>query len=90
MDQWSRTGQGETNAFPLEIIRRILAGEVDGHELFYGSEIRASHTERYRASFDRLIAAADHCDPTQMMCDALREGVQGRVYRMMVEREPAA
>jgi hypothetical protein len=87
MDLLSRTGQGEPNAFSLEIVRRVLANEIDGHELFYGTEIRAGHTQRYRIAFERLIAAGTRCDPAGMICDALREGAQGRVCRMMVEKE---
>ncbi len=87
MDQWARTGQGEPNAFPLEIIRRVLSNQIDAHELFYGTAIRAGHTERYCIAFDRLIDAGTRCDPTGMICDALREGAQGRIYRMMVERK---
>ncbi len=85
---WRRSSEGEVAAFPMDIIRRIITDEITRDELFRGTEIRASHTERFIAAFERLVAAAMRCDTGGMLEEALRDGPHGRVYRMMTEPAP--
>jgi hypothetical protein len=84
-DHWQRVGRGETNTFAMEIIRACLSGEVDANELFYATEIRSAHTQRFVEAFERLLASGSACDPDQLIVTALREGPHGRVYRLMSE-----
>ncbi len=88
LELWRRSTQGEIAAFPMEIIRRILADDVTRDELFRGTELRAGHTERFIEAFERLLAAAQRCDTGGMLEEALRDGPHGRVYRMMTEPAP--
>jgi len=89
IELWRRTGRGESSAFSLDIVRRCFSNEVAAAELLYGTEIRRGHTERFMSAFERLVNSAESCDPNGMIADAVREGVHGRVYRLMRENAPA-
>ena len=86
---WRRQSRGESAAFSLEIIRVCLPRLVEPAEFLYGTEIRANHTRRFAAAFERLLDAASRCDVEGMIVDALREGPHGRVYRLAREHAPA-
>lgn len=85
---WRRSTQGEVGAFPMEAIRSVFAGDVEPQELFYGTEIRAGHSARYTAAFERMLDSAIACDRNGMIEGAVRDGPHGRVYRMMKENQP--
>jgi hypothetical protein len=82
---WARVGRGESVAFSLDVIRRCFSGEVSAAELFYGTDVRRGHTERFCSAFERLTEAAGECDTYDLIADALRDGPHGRVYGLMVD-----
>ncbi len=88
LHHWRRMGQGEVSAFSLEAIRACLSGEVESAVLFHGSEIRHRHSMRFVEVFDRLVEAAEGCDRDGMIAEAVREGVHGRVHRLITESDP--
>ena len=88
IELWTRLGQGETGAFGLRILYWCYLGEVAPGELFYGTEIRTGHTERFVAAFERLAASAAKCDPDGIIADAIRDSTNGRIYRFMIESRP--
>jgi len=85
---WQRMGGGESTAFSMNIIRICLTRAVEPPELFYGTEIRTRHTQRFIESFERLIESGARCDPNEMIVTALRDGAHGRVHRLMIENAP--
>jgi hypothetical protein len=87
-DHWRRMGGGESTAFAMEIIRACLTGEVEARDLFYATEIRSGHTQRFIDAFERLLASGAACDPGELIVTALRDGPHGRVYRLMTESAP--
>ncbi|MBW2230662.1 MAG: hypothetical protein JRG92_09515 [Deltaproteobacteria bacterium] len=88
MTLWRRGARGEDTAFSLDLIRRCLPGQNDPGEVLWGTEIRTKHTRRFVKAFERLLEAGEHCDPSGIIVEALRESAHGRVYRMMTESEP--
>jgi len=84
---WSRLSTGEQTIFCRRMINlRFSADDArEARELFWGTPIRARHSENFTMSFDRLLQAAEDCDPQGMIVDALRGGAHGRVYRIIQE-----
>jgi len=90
---WSRLSTGEQTIFCRRMInlRFSVGDERAARDLFWGTPIRARHSENFTLSFERLLRAAEDCDPEGMIVDALRGGAQGRVYRIIQElREVSA
>jgi hypothetical protein len=85
-----RLGGGEHTAFSMDIIARCVGSEANPREFFYGTEIRRGHSERFRDAFARLLESGERCDPNGMIVVALRDGLHGRVYRLIVENAPDA
>lgn len=53
-------------------------------ELFFGTDIRARHTENYHRTFKKLLDAARSVDTDDMLCDALLNGsAEGLYYRLL-------
>jgi hypothetical protein len=87
MDQlWVRMSSGETGVFSRRLLLlRVNSEPVAGWALFWGTPIRQRHCETFVHSFDRLLRAAEGCDPEGMIADAVRGGAQGRLYTIMRE-----
>ncbi|MEM8766279.1 MAG: hypothetical protein AAGE43_02460 [Pseudomonadota bacterium] len=49
-------------------------------DIFYGTPIRARHSNSFIYTFERLVARAEAVDPDQMIRDALLTGGHGLVY----------
>lgn len=50
--------------------------------LFYGTEVRARHSNNFIYTFERLLRRAEEVDPDFMIRDALLTGSQGFIYQM--------
>lgn len=50
------------------------------YDLFYGTQIRARHSNSFIYTFERLVSRAEAVDPDQMIRDALLTGGHGLVY----------
>ena len=85
---WTTLGQGDPGVFSRRIIAWCWAGEVSPRELFYGTEVRARHTDLFVRAFERLERSAAQCDPDGMISEALQDSPHGRVYRFMIEHRP--
>jgi len=85
-EMWDQVGSGDDQAFMRALLGlRAGADALASFEVFYGTPIRTRHCETYVAAFERLLRAADGCDPDGMIRDALLGDAAGRVYRMLVE-----
>jgi hypothetical protein len=82
----SEAGTGDHSLF----IRRLIAAanhrdEPDAlHTMFYGTEIRARHSDNFKRTFGRVLKAADAVDTDEIMREALLEGAAaGMLYRII-------
>jgi hypothetical protein len=84
---WSRMSSGEQSLFSRRLLslRFSFDDPRDARELFWGTPIRSRHCETFISSFERLVRAAEGCDPERMIVDALLGNAQGRVYRIMLD-----
>jgi hypothetical protein len=87
MDQlWGRMSSGEGGVFSRRLLLlRVNSDPAAGWALFWGTPIRTRHCEAFIHSFERLLRAAEGCDPDAMIADAVRGGAQGRLYSIMRE-----
>jgi hypothetical protein len=88
VELWTAMGQGDPGVFSRRIVWWCYTGEVSPREFFYGTEVRARHTQLFVRAFERLEASAAQCDPDGMISEALQDSAHGRVYRLMVEHRP--
>lgn len=89
-DLWRMMGGGDHTAFDRHVLQLFYSGEVTGHELFWGTEVRARHSQGFVDNFERLLDVAGRCDPDGIIADAIRDGSHGRLYRLIVDhREPS-
>ncbi len=82
---WSEMKRGDPELFGRQFMILNVSGEHDMKDLFYGTEIRARHTNNFMSQFERLLAMACACDPDQLIPDAVKSNVNGRMYRLIVE-----
>jgi len=82
---WARMSSGESSIFSRRLIslRFRSADGAEARQFFWGTPIRARHSENFIFSFERLLRAAADCDPDGMIVDALVGNAQGRVYDIM-------
>ena len=87
MDQlWGRMSSGESGVFSRRLLLlRVNSEPAEGWALFYGTPIRKRHCETFIRAFERLLRAAEGCDPDGMIADALRGNAQGRLYAIMCD-----
>ncbi len=90
---WSRVGAGDTEAFARRFLGLYYRRRGEGRsarDLFYGTEIRARHSESILRTFNRLLESARQCDPDGIISDALRGSAHGSLSRIIEEqRRPA-
>ena len=59
-------------------------------DLFYGTHIRARHTNSFIFTFERLLRRAQEVDTENMIHDALSASGHGFLYRIMKRHQPNA
>jgi hypothetical protein len=52
------------------------------YDLFYGTEVRARHTNNFIFNFERLMRRAEEVDPDNMIRDALYGSGHGMLFRI--------
>ena len=62
--------------------------DADFADLFYGTEIRRSHSENFVVGFDRLIKLAQECDSDNIIMDSLIFSAHGLLNVRMRELHP--
>jgi len=83
----SQSGSGDYSLF----IRKLVGLAVDLHgrpeelrDMFFGTDIRARHSNNFLRTFDKLLDAARKVDTDEMVTDALLYGSPaGLLYRVM-------
>ncbi len=73
----------EAFARRLLTLHRTLDDPEEQLGLFYGTEVRARHTNNFMFTYDRLMARAAIVDTENMIQDALGTSGHGFLYRVM-------
>ena len=83
---------GDTEAFSRLLLTTHLETEdpQEQFELFYGTEVRARHTNNFIFTFERLTRRAADVDAENMIQDALHASGHGFLYRVMKRHQANA
>lgn len=82
---FARLGQNDPEVFSRRLLEThiILANEPDAQfRLFFGSAVRARHTNNFIFTFERLLARAEAVDPDNMIRDSLYGSGHGLLYQI--------
>jgi hypothetical protein len=81
---WDQVGGGDDQAFVRALMAvRVGLSESEDRALFFGTPIRTRHSESYLLAFERLLRAADGCDPDGLIRDAILGDAPGRLYQAL-------
>ncbi len=87
MEMWHLFATGDFEIFSRRFL--ILSGKgIDMQPLFYGSQIRATHTDNFIVNFDRLLKLAKGCDINNIISDAQVHSAHGLLSSRMRELHP--
>ncbi len=87
-EMWSRLGSGDPEAFARNFMPLVYPIRGDAHkihDLFFGTEVRARHSETITRVFGRLLEKIRECDPDGMIEEAIRGSDHGRLYDFIQE-----
>lgn len=82
----------DTEVFSREIIYfyQTTADESERYDFFYGTPIRARHSNHFAQTFENLLKRAELADEEYVFRNALLYSAHGIVYRMLIDyREQA-
>lgn len=85
---WSRLGSGDPEAFARAVVALTFQFREDPLEvwrLFWGTEVRARHSETIVRVFERLLDQIRACDPEGIIEDAAIGSGHGTVYQRICE-----
>ena len=85
---WTQLGLGDHATFSRMLIALTFGGRADAEELFWSTPVRARHSENFVRVFERLMTAAEGCDPDGMIADSIRADAHGRVYQFIQDSRP--
>jgi len=87
MEMWHLFATGDFEIFSRNFL--VLAGKgVDLQSLFYGTQIRCTHTDNFIMNFDRLLRLARDCDTNGIISDAQLHSAHGLLSSRMRELHP--
>lgn len=87
MEMWHLFATGDFEIFSRNFL--VLAGKsVDLQPLFYGTQIRCTHTDNFIMNFDRLLRLARDCDTNDIISDAQLHSAHGLLSSRMRELHP--
>lgn len=87
MEMWHLYATGDFEIFSRNFL--ALAGKgVDLQALFYGTQIRCTHTDNFIMNFDRLLRLARDCDTNGIISDAQLHSAHGLLSSRMRELHP--
>lgn len=84
---WSELNKGDPDVFARRMLETHNATDdfAERLALFYGSEIRARHTNNFIYTFERLLQRARNADSDGILCDAVSGSAAGFVHQMAVQ-----
>ncbi len=75
----------DTEVFARRMIEtHFQAPQAERMALFYGTRVRARHSNHFVVTFERLMARARDCDPDGLILGALRYSAHGLVYDLII------
>ena len=87
MEMWHLFATGDFEIFSRNFL--ALAGKgSDLQTLFYGTQIRCTHTDNFIMNFDRLLRLARDCDTNGIISDAQLHSAHGLLAARMRELHP--
>lgn len=87
MEMWHQFATGDFEIFSRRFL--ILSGRSENMlPLFYGTQIRTTHTENFIVNFDRLLKLARECDINGIITDAQLHSAHGLLSSKMRELHP--
>jgi len=84
---WHQFATGDFEIFSRRFLTLGGRGE-DLLPLFYGTQIRTTHTENFIVNFDRLLKLARECDINGIITDAQLHSAHGLLSSRMRELHP--
>jgi len=85
---WKQFAGGDSEVFSRLFLTLAARGGLDLADLFYGTDIRRSHTDNFLVGFDRLINLARGCDTDNIILDSLLYSAHGLLNSRMRELHP--
>jgi hypothetical protein len=82
----------DPEVFSRRLLEVHLRKETDAErfELFYGTAVRARHTNNFIFTFERLLRRAEQVDTDNMIQDALRYNGHGMLYQIAKKHQANA
>ncbi len=81
---FAQLSQGESEVFSRRLLVTHLTSPIEARaQLFYGTPVRARHSNTFIYTFERLIARARDVDLDGMICDALFSTSHGLLYSIV-------
>lgn len=74
----------------LEIHTRLSGDPKGQYDLFYGTPVRARHTNNFIFTFERLMRKAEEVDPDFIIRDSLTASSHGLCYRLAKRHQSSA
>lgn len=85
---WKQFATGDSEVFSRRFLTMAANPDTDYQDLFYGTEIRRTHSENFLTGFDRLINLARGCDSDNIILDSMVYSAHGRLDSRMREFHP--
>jgi len=86
---WKQFANGDSEVFSRMFLVMGGSPNVDYADLFYGTEIRRTHSENFLVGFDRLIKLARGCDTDNIILDSMLYSAHGLLDARMRELHPS-
>jgi hypothetical protein len=89
---FSQLSQNDTEVFARRLleVHIALGDDTKRYELFYGTEVRARHSNNLIFYFERLLARAREVDQDGLITDSLLTSAHGFVYRLAKRHQSSA
>jgi hypothetical protein len=89
---FSQLSMNDSEVFARRLleVHIALGDDAKRYALFYGTEVRARHSNNLIYYFERLLARAREVDQDGLICDSLLTSGHGFVYRLAKRHQSAA
>ncbi len=88
---FSQQAGSDNEVFSRRLLElHILLEPQERFQLFYGTQVRARHSNHFIFAFERLLRRADAVDADHMLRDALMANAHGFVYSIAKEHQANA
>ena len=88
-DVWREFAAGDFEVWSRMFLSQVISNEeADPSDLFFGTEIRRSHTDNFIVGFERLLDLARGCDTDNLIVDSLVISAHGLLARRVREMHP--